>query len=229
MWNEFLSLIYPKTCPGCNEVMIKNEIGICVLCSLDLPKTNYCKDRANPVAKLFWGRLDLEIAISSYYFNKENIIQHLIHALKYKGDKMVGEILGVELGKDIQKVNKYKNIDVIIPVPIHNKKLKNRGYNQSLFIAKGVRKVINVPIIDEILLRHYDGSTQTTKSRFDRWKNVYNNFDIRNNNYLEYKHILLVDDVVTTGATIEACGRSLQSIKGVKLSVATLASADMLS
>lgn len=225
MWKDFLSLIYPNSCPGCKEVLLKNEVGICTFCLSELPKTNYYKDHANPVAKLFWGRIPLEIAVSVYYYSKESKVQNLIHALKYSGKTKIGEILGVELGKEVLKHSKYSKIDLIIPIPLFKKKEKVRGYNQSFFIAKGVARILQLPIENNILVKRTSSATQTDKSRYERWNNIHDHFILRNNRHLENAHILLVDDVVTTGSTIEACSNAFKGIKGLKLSVATLAKA----
>ncbi len=225
MWKDFLSLIYPNSCPGCNDVLLKNEVGICTVCLSELPKTNYYKDHANPVAKLFWGRIPLEIAVSVYYYSKESKVQKLIHALKYSGKTKIGEILGVELGKEVLKHSKYSKVDLIIPIPLFKKKEKTRGYNQSFFIAKGVARILKAPIENNILIKKIPSATQTDKSRFERWNNINEHFALRNNKSLENTHVLLVDDVVTTGSTIEACSNAFKGIQGVKLSVATLAKA----
>ena len=223
MWNDFLSLIYPKRCPCCDNVLIKHEIGICFLCLIDLPKNKNCKDRANPVAKLFWGIAQVHIAISCYPFIKGGKVQKLIHAIKYDGETKTGERLGVELGKEIIEVKELNSVDLIIPIPIHKKTKKKRGYNQSVFIAKGVRFIMNKPIEDNLLVRRKSESSQTNKTRYQRSKAIRDHFVVTDIRKAIDKHVLLIDDVITTGATVEACINALKSIKGVKVSVATLA------
>lgn len=184
MWNEFLSLIYPKSCPGCGEILMKNEKSICTTCLTELLKTDYYKYHANPVSMIFWGRIQIETATSIYCFSKESKIQKLIYALKYGNKTQIGEILGVELGKQILKSDGFKKVDIIIPVPLHKKKEKERGYNQSYFIAKGVSKVLNVPVNKEVLIRKSFNATQTGKTRFDRWMNVNHVFSTTNQAHL---------------------------------------------
>jgi len=224
MLKDFLNLIYPKVCSGCKTVLLKNEILICTYCLSSLPKLDYYKYSSNPVEKLFWGKIEINMAFSAYKFSKGSIIQQLIHSLKYEGKTEIGVILGVELGKLISSVNSLSNhFDIIIPVPLHKKRLKERTYNQSLFIAKGISKVINVNIDESILSRENRGSSQTKKTKFSRWLNVAEGFTINNDKVLKNKSILLVDDVITTGSTLLACGEALNEYENIKLSFVSLA------
>ena len=224
MLKDFLNLIYPKVCSGCKTVLLKNEILICTHCLSSLPKLDYYKYSSNPVEKLFWGKIEINMAFSAYKFSKGSIIQQLIHSLKYEGQAEIGVILGVELGKLISSVNSLSNhFDIIIPVPLHKKRLKERTYNQSLFIAKGISKVINVNIDESILSRENRGSSQTKKTKFSRWLNVAEGFTINNDKVLKNKSILLVDDVITTGSTLVACGEALNEYENIKLSIVSLA------
>ena len=192
---------------------------------LDIPRSAHYQDMENPVAKLFWGKIKLEMALSAFTFVKKGKVQRLMHELKYNGNTKVGEIMGIELGKEIDKVEITDKVDVVVPVPLHKKKLKQRGYNQSAFIAIGVAKVLTCEINTTLLKRVEPSESQTKISKYERWENVGSAFTLTDANQYKDKHILLVDDVVTTGATLEACCKKLKEIKGVKISVGTLASA----
>ena len=192
---------------------------------VDLPRSLYYQDMENPIAKLFWGKIKLEIALSAFTFIKKGKVQRLMHELKYQGNTKVGELMGIELGKEIDKAKITDKVDVVIPVPLHKKKLKQRGYNQSQFIAIGVAKVLECEMDTDLLKRMEHSESQTRKSKYERWENVGEAFTLTDANQYIGKHILLVDDVVTTGATLEACCKKLEEIEGVKLSVGTLASA----
>ena len=192
---------------------------------VDIPRSFYYQDMENPIAKLFWGKIKLEIALSAFTFVKKGKVQRLMHELKYKGNTKVGELMGIELGKEIDKVEIRDKVDVVIPVPLHKKKLKQRGYNQSAFIAIGVAKVLACEINTTLLKRVELSESQTKKSKYERWENVGAAFILTDADQYKGKHILLVDDVITTGATLEACCKTLKEIKGVKISIGTLASA----
>lgn len=222
MFSSLIDIVYPNLCPGCGEPLIKNEGIICLTCQTDIPFTNFYKDSENDIVKLFWGKINLEFAFGTFYFVKGGLTQNLIHALKYENNKEVGLFLGRSIGMEIKKSG--KQIDVVIPVPLHPKKLKIRGYNQSDYLAEGICEVLPNVIIDkESLIRIEHSSSQTKKSKYERWENVGRIFDIKNAYQLEGKHVLLVDDVITTGSTIEACAQSLANINNIKISVATAA------
>ena len=192
---------------------------------VDLPRSLYYQDLENPIAKLFWGKIKLEIALSAFTFVKKGKVQRLMHELKYEGNTRVGELMGIELGKEFDKAEITDKVDVVVPVPLHKKKLKQRGYNQSEFIAIGVAKVLDCEMNTDLLQRKQHSESQTKKSKYERWENVGEAFTLTYANQYIGKHILLVDDVVTTGATLEACCKKLEEIEGVKLSIGTLASA----
>ncbi len=223
MFNDFFNLIFPKLCCSCSEALVKNEKIICTLCIATLPKTNFWIDKENPVNKVFWGRVQIEMATSFYSFRKESKVQNLLHHLKYKGVKEVGAELGKLFGYELRNSEYFAEIDFIVPVPLHKNKFKKRGYNQSEWIAQGISESMKIPINKETLYRRIDSKTQTKKSRFKRWENVDEIFAISNNE-LDNKRILLIDDVVTTGATIEACAHVLIK-QNCKLFVATIAHA----
>lgn len=223
MLNDFISLIFPQVCVSCGNSLYKNEQTICTYCVYHLPKTNFHLDNDNPIAKIFWGRINIHSAGAFYGFNKGGRVQRLIHQLKYKGRKEVGFTVGKLYGYELKKCDNFSTVDTIIPVPLHSKKLKKRGYNQSESFAEGLAASMEVNADFTTLFRAHESETQTKKSRFNRWQNVETVFQLKDWKTLEGKHILLVDDVVTTGATLEACAQTLLQIPGIKISVATIA------
>lgn len=219
---SFISLFFPRICLTCESSLSGNEKILCTSCRMSLPETGYHLPGSNPVEELFVGRLKVEKAISLLFFDKGSKYRKLIHQLKYKGRKEAGIFLGQLLGSRIAESN-MPAIDLIVPVPLHPARLRRRGYNQSTIIAEGIASVLNKPIHDKALRRIKYTSTQTRRGRYDRWKNVEGLFECSNPHSIENKHILLVDDVVTTGSTLEAAGSSLLKHEGVRLSVATAA------
>ena len=223
MFNDFLSLIFPKVCYACGKSLFKTEDCICTSCLFHLPKTNYHLFSDNPVVKLFWGRTNIYSASSLYSFSKGSKVQHLIHQLKYRGKKEIGTSLGKYYGKELKTAPMFSSANIVLPVPLHPKKLKKRGYNQSETFAQGIAESMDAESPNGILIRTYASETQTKKSRFERWKNVEEIFKITSPEKIEGKHILLVDDVVTTGATLEACANKLLEVPNTKVSIATIA------
>jgi len=205
---------------------MNQEKYICLKCLFDLPRTNFHSIHGNKVEQQLWGKVQIEHATSYFYFRKGSRYQKLIHYLKYKGLKELGEEVGKHFGFDLCESPDFSEIDVIIPVPLHPRKFRKRGYNQSEWIAKGLGFALNKPVDSNNLVRKVHTSTQTQKSRFDRWKNVEGIFEVQQPEMLHNKHVLLVDDVMTTGSTIEACSVALLKVSGLKISVATLAYAD---
>jgi ComF family protein len=221
MINDFINLIFPKLCCACNNALLKSENIICLNCIVSLPKTNFHLETNNPVNKVFWGRVQVEMATSFYLFSKKGKVQRLLHHLKYKGVKEVGTVVGELMGYDLKESPHFKQIDFIIPVPLHRNKLKKRGYNQSECIAKGISNSMGIPINIQTLFRKVDSQTQTKKSRYKRWENVGEIFGVSDKE-LDGKNVLLVDDVVTTGATLEACAQILIQ-HNCKIYIATIA------
>ncbi len=222
-FESFLSLFYPQLCVGCREVLNKNEDLICLDCLYKLPRTNFHRLECNLVEQTFWGRIPIQKATSFLYFNKKGRVRQLMHAFKYKSKQEIGFYLGNLFAREILSSKWFKSIDIIVPVPLHPDKLKVRGYNQSEIFAQGIAEVLNIPVKKNILERIKASETQTNKNRLERWDNVDSIFGISENEKIEDKHILLIDDVITTGATIEACAFEILKVKGTSLSVASLA------
>jgi len=218
---DLFSLIFPQVCPACGNTLYIQENSICTKCLYELPKTNFHLNKDNEVARLFWGRIKLEAATSYYFYYKGSKFQNIIHQFKYKGQKHIGFNLGRLFGADL-KNTLFSEIEIIHPVPLHYKKLKRRGYNQSEYIARGISESLNKPVITDAVYRATDVETQTIKSRYERWENIKDVFKIRKVNKLENKHILLVDDVLTTGSTLEACAGEILKLDSTKVSIATL-------
>lgn len=224
MWlTDFLNLFFPNQCQACGKPLIRNENIICLSCLYKLPRTNFERHENNPISRIFWGRANIHSATSFLFFNKGGNVQKLIHQLKYKGNTETGKYLGVLFGNDLNKSSLFNSIDLIIPVPLHKKKLHKRGFNQSDVIAEGIGQAMHIPAYIDTLHRIEYTDTQTKKSRYKRWENVKGKFGLVDSEELESKHILLIDDVLTTGATLEACAQTLLEIPQTKVSVATLA------
>ncbi|MGA2822258.1 MAG: ComF family protein [Bacteroidales bacterium] len=221
--DDFISLLFPKICAACGNSLWKQEETVCLSCEFHLPRTNFHLSHENPVSQLFWGRVNLESAAAFLYFNKGNKVQRLIHQLKYKGRKDIGIYLGRQYGQHLKYSPFFQMVQLIVPVPLHPKKLLQRGYNQSEQFAIGLGETMKIPVDPYAICRKKETETQTKKSRFRRWQNVAEVFDVTNPGSMEMKHVLLVDDVITTGATLESCIHALSSIHGIRISVATIA------
>lgn len=222
----FLSLnhlFFPHLCAGCGSDKINEKEWICYQCMSQLPFTNFAEIRDNKTERIFQGRLAVETAMSLLYFSKYSIVQNLMHQLKYNGQKQLGIFLGSLMGAAIQNSGEFQSIQALIPLPLFPKKEKLRGYNQSELLCKGISEVTGIEIITRNVSRNIHTSTQTRKHRRERWENVEGVFEIAHPAALENKHILLVDDVITTGATIESCGASILEIPGTRISIASLA------
>ncbi len=203
--------------------MHHQEEILCTTCLYKLPRTNFQDEERNPVMEIFNGRLPLISATSFLFFSKGGGTQQLIHQLKYKGNREIGIHLGKMFGSQLNNSPLFQSVEAIVPVPLHPIKEHKRGYNQSQLIGEGMASRMEARDISDVLFRKIHTSSQTKKSRYERWKNVKDIFEIRNTRLLEGKHVLLVDDVITTGATLEACGSKLLEIPGLRLSIASLA------
>jgi len=220
---DFIHLIYPNLCSACGENLVKGEEAICLKCIFNLPKTNYHLQADNPIEKRFWGRTQIENATAFFHFQKGTEFQRLLHELKYKGNQKVGVVLGKYLGNELMLTEKFRSIDLIVPVPLHKNKQLKRGYNQSSCIAAGIGKIMQKPIDEKHLIRVIENPTQTKKSVYERWENTDGIFENTNTSVFKHKHVLLIDDVLTTGSTLLACADELLKSDQCKVSVATLA------
>lgn len=225
IYNSLLDLIYPRICQSCGNTLFKHETILCLLCEARLPLTNTHQESDNVIEQLFWGRCQLYSAAARHVYQAGGKVQHLIHQLKYKNKPEIGVYLGEIYGRELMKSEKFRSVSVIIPVPLHLKKLSSRGYNQSEKIAEGLAKTMRGQLNTKSLIRKVATETQTRKNRWERYKNTKEIFALENSEILENKHILLVDDVITTGSTIEGCVKLLSEIPGIKISVVALASA----
>ena len=216
-------LFYPHVCTGCGSDLVEDDNLLCLQCINDLPHTNFAMHANNIVEKIFWGRLALSAGMSEFYFTKGTLIQKLIHEFKYKSNIEVGLYLGTMMGNSLLGSNRFSTIDALVPLPLFADKEFKRGYNQATILCNGMSIVMNVPVMKDTVVRKRFTETQTKKHRSERWQNVEGSFEINNPQELCNKNILLVDDVVTTGATLEACGTEILNIEETKLSIATLA------
>ena len=223
MLRDFVNLFFPHYCLTCQEPLVKGETLICTSCFLDLPQTTFHQESDNIVAQRLAGRLPVRYAMALYKFRKSGKVQYLLHHLKYKNKPVIGKALGRRCGSLCKEAHGDTTLDLIIPVPLHSSKLRERGYNQSDFFAQGLAEVLHIPWSNQHLKRTTKAITQTKRSKLERFKSVENAFEATNISRLHNKHILLVDDVMTTGATLEACGVALLAAGIKELSVATIA------
>lgn len=223
MFKQLIGLFFPKVCFGCESVLVHQENILCTSCLHDLPLTNLHENDSNLIKNVFYGSVVLRHATALFYYPKKGVVRKLIHYLKYKNHPEISDYLGKWLGSELQEATSFTGIDVVIPVPLHKKRLQQRGYNQVEGFGKELAISLNARYNDTVLLRNKNTSTQTVKDRLTRWKNVRTIFEVNDINTLSGKHILLVDDVITTGATIKACAKELHKIPNVKLSLAVMA------
>ena len=216
--NNILSLFYPRLCAACGDALQQNESCICLDCMLHLPETQFHKEHFNPLRSVFDGRVPVEEVSALMSYKKANRTQKILHNLKYKGQKEIGAVLGEYFGGQLITEERWRGIQYILPIPLHPKKQRKRGYNQSEWIAMGLSKGLT-----DVLVRTEFTETQTRKNRFARWQNVKEVFAVQHPEKVEHTHVLVCDDVLTTGATTEAAIRKLLEVPGVRVSVATLA------
>jgi len=220
---NFVSLLYPELCVVCGEPLMENEKFFCFVCFLKLPKTQYHLIPENQAVERLAGKISLVKASSYFYYNKGGIAQKVIAEIKYKGNQNLGKWIGNYLAKDMILSGFFQGIDFLVPVPLHRSKEKKRGFNQAEKIAEGIAQVTKIPIEANNVIRIKANTTQTQKGVFERWKNTQNLFHLKNPELFKGKHILLIDDVLTTGSTLEALAQNLLESKEVKISILTLA------
>lgn len=220
---DFISLFYPRYCFSCEQGLAKGEEVVCTACMLELPRTHYHTDPANALFTRLHGRIPLDFAVAFFLFRKRGKVQRLLHQLKYNNHPEIGETLGRVYGEDLRQHYLDSQIDVIIPVPLHQSRKRRRGYNQSTEFGKGLASSMDKPCSDDVLIRTRKTETQTRKTKLRRWQNVKEVFHVAKPEQVRDKRVLLVDDVITTGATIEACARMLLESGCKSVSVASIA------
>lgn len=228
MFDDLLALFFPESCFACDGVLARGEKYICTECNVKLPYTDFHKHGAtelNTLQRRFWGKVPVRYAFSYFTFQNKGRVQRLLHQLKYKGAKELGEHLGQRYGSILQEHQYHEQFDLIVPVPLHKQKQRKRGYNQSAHFALGLAAAMEVPTNGGILVRTINTSTQTRKDRLNRWQNVEQVFEVKKTETIAGKHILIVDDVLTTGATLEACAVALLNAGASEVSVVTIAAA----
>lgn len=223
IWSDIRELFFPRYCVICGKRLSINEECLCINCLSSLPRTMMHRKKDNEVEKNFWGRFSIERASAFLYYAKGGDVRKLLYDLKYYGGWRTGVFMGKCMASELSSSSFFEGIDAIVPIPLHPKRLRKRGYNQSDMLAQGISKVTSIPVWADVLARNQFTETQTHKSQYERWMNVNEVFVCRKPRDLEGKHILLVDDVLTTGATLIACADVLKEVPKLKISVLTLA------
>lgn len=223
LWSDFVALFYPEWCVACSMPLVRGEQLLCTHCRLSLPETHFHTDPKNHIVLIFKGRVQIVHGTALYFFGKGTRVQQMIHQLKYEDHPEVGTGIGQYYGAQLRHTAPYDTVEAIVPVPLHPKKQHRRGYNQSARFAQGLSIAMEVPHYPNGLARTKFTSSQTRKTRFERWQNVQDVFEVAQPGRLRGKHILLVDDVITTGATLEACAWQLLQLPGTRVSIATIA------
>ncbi len=219
LFHNFLNLFFPDLCVVCKNRLSEGEEHLCTECLLLLPKTNYHLQPENRLEQFFAGRIPFERIAAYAYFIKGGSIQHIIHELKYNRNPKIGRFIGKLCGEQLKESDFISSIDLLVPIPLHPKREKQRGYNQSMEICKGISDITGIAVDNTTIIRKVNNKSQTKNSRFDRWKNVEDIFLITNESSFKDKHILLVDDVITTGSTIESAGKEILKSEGSLLSI----------
>ena len=222
-WSRLLDLISPRVCVVCGERLTVTEETLCSKCFQHLPRTDFGQDLyENVMAKLFWGQIAIEKATALFYYEPHAETAHILYELKYKNHPEIGEVMGRMMARELQRSGLFDDIDALVPVPLAKKREHERGYNQSLELAKGVSEVTGLPIYDQVVRRTKFVGSQTHRGRWERNENVEDVFELADGNSIRGRHLLLIDDVVTTGATIIACAKEMQKASDVKISVLAL-------
>jgi len=223
MFKSLINLFFPRVCCGCNSILLTDEKVLCTACRHEIPLTNFHNNPKNEAFSKFYGRISVEFVAALFHFQKKGIVQEMIHKLKYKGHEEIGEMIGFWYAEELKTVTQMKQIDYIIPVPLHPKKLRQRGYNQVTTFGKALSESLNIPYNDGVLLRKVYSKTQTKKSLLKRSELKTDAFDVVFDETMNGKHFLLIDDIITTGATLEVCSRALLKIPDVKVSIVCMA------
>jgi ComF family protein len=225
IWDDLLNLFFPRLCVLCKEPLMANDEQLCLQCLCGLPRTNFFYEAENPVARLFAGKVALENATALFHYEKGGNVQRLVYAFKYYGNKELAYRLGRQAAQALKTHTAYRLVDFLIPVPLHPKRRRKRGYNQSEYLCRGLASVLHIPVRPASLQRRTKTATQTNRSIFDRWRNMQEVFALNDAESLRGRHVLLVDDVVTSGSTLLSCAEALLAIPGVRVSVLALACA----
>lgn len=226
MIRSLLHLLYPHVCENCGQDLTRTEEVLCVSCMRRMPATSFQLTANNPVEQVFWGRVPVQHAMAGYYFARDTCLQQLIHQFKYNRRKDIAVYLGRQLGLQLKQSNWWQKISLVVPVPLNKTKQRHRGYNQATMLANGIAEILDRKVLEDGLTRRARATTQTHKTRLERWKNVSEVFQLNNPAKVKNNHVLLVDDVLTTGATLEACAHALLSAEEVELSICSLAHAN---
>ena len=216
-----LNLIFPRLCILCYNETPNDGQEFCIDCLINMPYTNHFKVKENNASQKFWGRFQYEDVASLLNFYNYSDVKWMVHRLKYEGRKDIGYILGLMVGKRMLVSEFFKGIDIIVPIPLHSEKRAKRGFNQASYFGKGISEILKIPIREDVIVKKVYTKSQTKMSRIERIQNVFNSFELVDKNGIQGRHILIVDDVLTTGATIEACARKLMEANDIKLSIAT--------
>ncbi len=218
-----VDLFYPETCLECNRILVYGCKVLCHSCRSDLPRCNFSDSEGNRAEALFQGRAEIRGVTSLLYFRKKGMVQRLMHALKYRGREDIGRYLGLMLGAEIAAGRRFASVDLVIPVPLHYKKQRSRGYNQVSEFGRCLSESLGVPFLENALLRNRPGASQTDKSRIERNRNLENSFVLGECKNMIDKHVLIVDDIITSGATLEICARKVLEVSGTRVSLASMA------
>ncbi len=220
--NALLHIVYPHLCAGCETDILPNESQLCVSCLHHLPITHFEKHINNPVEKMLSGRIRFQNATAQMYFSKHTALQKIMHQFKYKGNQELGKQLGLLMGHQLLQSGRFVHLDALVPLPLHSSKERERGYNQAEVLCNGIAEVLKVSVVTDAIQRRLNTESQTRKNREQRWQNMEDKFSLTNETKLANKQVLLVDDVITTGATLEACAKTLSNISGITINVAAL-------
>lgn len=223
MLTSFLQLFFPHVCNGCGSDQLQAKDLVCARCMASLPYTGFIEHEGNPVEKAFYGRLAVQAAGSLLYYTRPSVVQNLVQAVKYRRSQETGIWLGSLLGNAIRQSERFSHINMVIPVPLHKRKERQRGYNQAGLIASGISGICHLPVINGVLVKQTPTATQTHKGRSERMDILKTTFTLTNPQQLYGKHILLVDDIMTTGATFEACGQILLRAQPASINIASIA------
>src|SRR5690606_36969254 len=224
-FDDFSALFFAQTCAGCDVSLVSGEKLICTSCWYHLPHTHAHADRQNSGARQLWGRVRIEAVASYWYFREASRVKRIIHHLKYRNRPEIGTEVGIRYGAVLADTVPFNQADIIVPVPLHPKKLRVRGYNQSAFFANGLARSMQLPVAENGIIRRRATESQTHKNRYERYENMFKTFETTDADAVTGRHVLLVDDVLTTGATLEACASALLESGAAKVSAVTIAKA----